>query len=339
MNIKNLILLRAQQHDYITTEGIAKHTGLTRQGVHRYIKQLVSEGAIKKIGTTRGVHYILNNKKIENLTIDLEKDYLLHNLREDIVFTKINIQYDLKHQLSKNIFDILSYSFTELLNNAIDHSQSKKSKIKLRVNNYNIALSINDQGIGIFENIKNKFNLEDEYEALGELIKGKTTTAKQHHSGEGLFFTSKISNRLTIKSHNIELVFDNIKNDLFTKKIKYKKGTSVNFEISKHSKKILKTIFDEYSNEQYDYKFSKTSVIVNLFTKAKDSYVSRSEAKRLLSNLEKFKIIVLNFKNVKGIGQGFADEIFRVFKNKYPNIEIQIINTNRSVSTMIKHVS
>ncbi|MDP8216246.1 MAG: DUF4325 domain-containing protein [Candidatus Kaelpia imicola] len=338
MNIKNRILSRLGQQEYITIEEIAKATGLTRQGIHKHIKRLIAEGVIKKIGTTRGVKYALKDKKTDNLTIELSRDCLLHNLKEDRVFNKINVQYDLKHLLRKNIFDILSYAFTEILNNAIDHSKSKRSKVKLKVDNYNINFVINDQGIGIFENIKKKFGLEDEYEALQELIKGKTTTAKKYHSGEGLFFTSKASNKLLIKSHNIEVTFDNIKNDLFTQKIKYKRGTSVNFTISKNSKKRLKTIFDEYSNEKYDYKFSKTAVTINLFTKEKDSYLSRSEAKRLLFNLKKFKEIRLNFKGVRGIGQGFADEIFRVFKNNYPSIEIETINTNKAIDAMIKHI-
>jgi len=338
MNIKKIILNKLQQNGYITTKDIASSTNLTRQGVHKHIKQLISEGVIKKIGSTRGVKYTLKDKDTDNLTINLNRYYPLHNLKEDKVFTAIALQYNLKHQLIKNIFDILSYSFTELLNNAIDHSQSKKSKIRLKIDNYNIDLSIDDWGIGIFKNIQDKFKLKDEYEALGELIKGKTTTAKKYHSGEGLFFTSKIANKLTIRSHAIELVFNNIKNDILTKKITYKKGTLAQFEINKNSKNKLKTIFDEYSSEKYDYKFSKTSVTVNLFTREKDSYVSRSEAKRLLYNLEKFKVIILNFKNVKGIGQGFADEIFRVFKNKYPDIKIETINTNPSIDTMIKHV-
>ncbi|MDP8253379.1 MAG: DUF4325 domain-containing protein [Candidatus Kaelpia aquatica] len=338
MSVKDTILSRLKQNSYVTTEDIVKSTGLTRQGVHKHIKELVSKGVVKKIGNTKGVKYTLRDKRIDDLTIKLEKSYLLHNLKEDLVFNKINIQYDLKHQLRKNIFDVLSYAFTELLNNAIDHSQSKKSKIKLKIDNYNIDLSINDWGIGIFKNIKDKFDLKDEYEALQELIKGKTTTAEQHHSGEGLFFTSKASDKLIIKSHDIEITFDNIKNDLFTKKIKYKQGTLVNFKISKNSKKRLKTIFDDYGNEEYDYEFSKTSVTVNLFTRAKDSYVSRSEAKRLLHNLDRFKEIALNFKDVKGIGQGFADEIFRVFKNKNLNIKIQTLNANKTIKSMIQHV-
>jgi hypothetical protein len=38
------------------------------------------------------------------------------------------------------------------------------------------------------------------------------------------------------------------------------------------------------------------------------------------------------------IGQGFADEIFRVFRNNYPEIELIPINCTTAVSNMIRHV-
>jgi len=154
-----------------------------------------------------------------------------------------------------------------------------------------------------------------------------------------LFFTSKAADKLIIKSHNIEVVFDNEKKDLFTKEVKYKKGTQVDFQIKKNSRKKLENIFEKYSGKEYNYEFAKTSVTVNLFVDDKSFYASRSEAKRLLYNLTKFKEIILNFKGVKGIGQGFADEIFRVFKEKHPDKKIKAINTNKAVKTMIKHVS
>ena len=47
---------------------------------------------------------------------------------------------------------------------------------------------------------------------------------------------------------------------------------------------------------------------------------------------------MLDFKGVNSIGQGFADEVFRVFKNQYPEISIEVSNTNSAVDAMIRHV-
>ncbi len=46
--------------------------------------------------------------------------------------------------------------------------------------------------------------------------------------------------------------------------------------------------------------------------------MSRSEAKRLLLGLDDYAVLDFNFQNVGEVGQGFCDEIFRVYANKYP---------------------
>ena len=100
------------------------------------------------------------------------------------------------------------------------------------------------------------------------------------------------------------------------------------------TERTTKEIFDEYTSD--DFVFNKTKITVHL---AKDylghDFVSRSLAKRILMNVEKFKIIVLDFENIDNIGQGFADEVFRVFKNKNPDITIVPINMNEEIEFMV----
>ena len=100
------------------------------------------------------------------------------------------------------------------------------------------------------------------------------------------------------------------------------------------TERTTKEIFDEYTSD--DFVFNKTKITVHL---AKDclghDFVSRSLAKRILMNVEKFKIIVLDFENIGNIGQGFADEVFRVFKNKNPDITIVPVNMNEEIEFMI----
>ena len=38
------------------------------------------------------------------------------------------------------------------------------------------------------------------------------------------------------------------------------------------------------------------------------------------------------------MGQGFADEVFRVFLNTHPDIEIETENLSHSLRTMVHHV-
>lgn len=170
-------------------------------------------------------------------------------------------------------------------------------------------------------------------EAIQDLLKGKQTTAPDSHSGEGIFFTSKTAKILTIKSETKKLIFDNILEDIFIRDVKNCRGTHVHFVIHKNSKIHLDKIFSKYTDSSYQ--FSKTYVTVRLYQLG-SGLVSRSQARRISNGLDTFKSVILDFDKVDTVGQGFADEIFRVWQKKYPNIKIQPIHTNENVDFMIQ---
>jgi hypothetical protein len=66
--------------------------------------------------------------------------------------------------------------------------------------------------------------------------------------------------------------------------------------------------------------------------------ISRSQAKRLCNRLEKFEEVILDFEGISWMGQGFAHQMFVVFKNAHPSITIKPINMNDSVENMYNHV-
>ena len=63
--------------------------------------------------------------------------------------------------------------------------------------------------------------------------------------------------------------------------------------------------------------------------------VSRSQAKRILARAERFKEVILDFTGVKEIGQGFADEVFRVFAKEHPDVNIVSMFTTPEIDRMI----
>jgi len=67
-------------------------------------------------------------------------------------------------------------------------------------------------------------------------------------------------------------------------------------------------------------------------------HISRSQARRVLTGLDRFRVIVFDFDKVPMVGQAFADEVFRVFHNKYPVIKLQAINMNEAVRFMVERV-
>jgi len=78
-----------------------------------------------------------------------------------------------------------------------------------------------------------------------------------------------------------------------------------------------------------------TVVPVRLAQYGDDKLISRSQAKRLLARLDRFKTVLFDFKAVETIGQAFADEIFRVFAQGHPNIEIIPINATPEIQQTV----
>ena len=238
---------------------------------------------------------------------------------------------------------VFSYVFTEMLNNAIDHSGSEAVTIHAYRNAYAIGCEISDHGVGIFRKIQNAMGLEEKRFAILELAKGKFTTDPSSHTGEGVFFSSKVADRFFIFSDALAFIGDNSVGDanpVLTDKLNddQSKGTRVYFEVVLDRTVTFADIANRYTEAPEDYGFSKTIVPVRLleYREVNPVFVSRSQAKRLLTRFERFKNIVLDFQDVDEIGQGFADEIFRVFANQHPDTSITYINATSMVIRMIR---
>jgi hypothetical protein len=112
-------------------------------------------------------------------------------------------------------------------------------------------------------------------------------------------------------------------------------GTTVWMKLHNHTSRTLKKVFGQYSSGD-DYGFNKTVVPVKLARYGNDQLISRSQAKRVLARVELFKIVVFDFKDVPIIGPAFADEIFRVFALKHPEIELVSVHANSEVKRMVE---
>jgi len=105
-------------------------------------------------------------------------------------------------------------------------------------------------------------------------------------------------------------------------------------KLSNNTSRTSKQVFDRFTSDD-DYGFTKTVVPVKLTQYGDDKLVSRSQAKRLLTRVDKFKTVIFDFSDVESVGQAFADEVFRVFANRHPEMELIPINANKDVKQMI----
>ncbi|MCK5331903.1 MAG: DUF4325 domain-containing protein [Candidatus Marinimicrobia bacterium] len=335
MNVKEYIKKILDQQESVTGKELLAGLGISRQALNKHIKELIENGLIYKIGVTRGVLYKKSTGKQKQPSQQLRRNYEIMGLEEDRAYQEFDNLLGLSQVLSANVYSIFQYAFTEMLNNAIDHSISSRCSVEVGFDDYQVSFKIRDYGIGVFYSIYSNFDLKDESEAVGEILKGRSTTMAEKHSGEGIFFTSKVGDYVQFRSHSTLLKFDNGNQEIFLEKQKRIEGTEVCLRISRRSRRRLETIFQKFAPEEFDFKFEKTQILVTLF---EDEFLSRSSAKRLLQGLDKYRVIILDFKKVRKIGQGFADEIFRVFKKSNPEIEIQVQNTSKPVDIMIRHV-
>jgi len=327
--IKKFLIENVTEHSRDIAKTASSFFGISRQAVHNYIKQLIAEDVLIVEGKTRSVSYKLKEKEyVHEMDID-------PNVKEDVVWSKYIVP--VLPELKKNVYDICYYGFTEMMNNIVDHSESKKAMIAVTFNAVEIRFVLIDYGIGIFRKIQNFLNLEDPKYAILELAKGKFTTDEARHSGEGVYFTSRVCDRFYILSG--DLFFRSQTNEDWVTDVEcLSKGTRVFMKVNKNTSKNVQQIFDEYAPSEDDYGFSKTTVSVKLLKNEGEKLVSRSQAKRLVMRFDKFKEVILDFKGVKTIGQAFADEVFRVFQAQNPNVRLVWVNTSEEIEKMIKHV-
>jgi len=337
---ENILKFAKGKKEFKTSE-VTSFFNVSRQHASKKLSELVKTGELLKFGKTSKTFYVTEKHLIEFLkdsATSAELKLKNKNLEEHKIISQFEDNFPSLSNLKENVKSIFTYAFSEMLNNAIEHSRSENIKIFVSVKNDIITFSVNDFGIGVFKNIKEKKKLNNELEAIQDLLKGKTTTQPKSHSGEGIFFTSKVGDRFSLESFDYQLIIDNKIDDVFVSKITSpKKGTLVTFSIDINSNRHLNDIFKEYTSKESDFGFNKTIIKIKLYT-VEGIFVSRSQARRVFSGLDKFKSIILDFDKVPMIGQAFADEVFRVFQKKHPKIKIQSINMNEGIKFMIDRV-
>jgi hypothetical protein len=306
----------------------AEHFGTTRQAVNKHVRHLVTERALVEEGNTRNRVY-----KLCPLA-DLQKVYeLTPGMAEDVVW-RTDIAPFLA-QLPGNVVDIWQYGFTEMFNNAVDHSGGTHISVKLTKTATTTEVCIYDNGIGIFKKIKDALNLLDERHAVLELAKGKLTTDPRNHTGEGIFFSSRMFDQYRILASGTYFSHHYGQEDDWVMETQPPGGgTAVFMRLNNHTARTTHKVYAQFQSGD-ELTFSKTVVPVRLAQYGDDKLVSRSQAKRLLARVDRFKVVILDFEQVTAIGQAFADEIFRVFRNSHPDIELYAVNAVTDVQDFI----
>ena len=305
----------------------AETFGIARSTVYNYIGELRNDGVLE---ADAAGHLRLTEK-------EYVFDYRNSALTEDRVFER-----DIKALITdfpKNVQSVWQYAFTEMMNNAIEHSAAQTIRVTVRVGGYDTAVTISDDGIGIFRNIRDYWLREKKeeltlHECASLLFAGKLTTAREMHSGEGIFFTSHLMDSFYILSDDVVFSRDNF-DDFILTGLGEGHGTTVRMTLHNASKKTVNEVFDRFSDIEHG--FYRTHIpIAHIFPGG--SPVSRSEARRLGEMIADFGRITLDFTDVPEIGQAFTHELFVVWQKRHPDTVLDVVNADKAVGFMIGRV-
>ncbi len=326
--VRTFILANIQKHPGNIAALVGEEFGITRQAANKHLKNLVAEGALLAEGHTRDRKYKLA------VLFEWRKQFAIGpELEEDQAWSR-DISVSLG-SLPRNVMDIWHFCFTEMFNNAVDHSGGRTIYVHVAKTAADTQILLMDDGIGIFHKIQSALHLIDERHAIIELAKGKLTTDPKRHTGQGIFFTSRLLDSFDILSGGVLFTHAlGTSADWILERPESANGTSIFMRLNNHSARTDKQVFDQYSSGD-DYGFTKTVVPVRFAQYGDDKLISRSQAKRLLSRVDRFRSVLFDFSGVETIGQAFADEIFRVFAQAHPDIEITPIHATTQIQQMV----
>jgi len=160
MDIEGIILKKLGKNKKIKAADIVKASGFSRAYINRFFQKLKNEGRIILLGRANKAYYVPADKKTvaraRSLILSVRKILQNKNLSEDLVLDQIKRETGIFFNLPQNISNIIDYAFSEMLNNAIEHSKSLKIEIRAQRSAAGVVFEVRDWGVGIFNNIKKK---------------------------------------------------------------------------------------------------------------------------------------------------------------------------------------
>jgi anti-sigma regulatory factor (Ser/Thr protein kinase) len=308
-----------QNHDVVRALHVSPATA------HRLLQALVTGGVLGRHGKGRAARYRLRALRRRFRRAGLDE----HRTWEDIAAEIARIR-----PLAPDVARSLAYATSEILNNAVDHSRGRNVEVAVRFERGGATVTtVRDDGVGVFRRLGEDFGYATPHDAIVQLEKGKLTSDPTRHSGEGLFFSSKAVTRFRLESQGTAWIVDNRVHDSAIAPGDVRRGTRVELEVVPGHVPRLEDVFAAYTDPE-SLQFTRTRTTIKLAGFGK-TLVSRSEAKRLVARLTAFRHATLDFSGVDAAGQGFCDEVFRVFACAHPDVTLEPVGMNDAVAFMV----
>ena len=259
--------------------------------------------------------------------------YPLDGLSEDLPWSR---DFAPHFAFPEAVRRMVHHAFTELLNNAIDHSAGRQVTVSMRQTASHAQLLVSDDGRGLFDKINESFALDEPHLAMLELSKGKLTSAPDRHCGRGLFFTSKLADVFDLHANESAFQHRGWEAGRWRegKPLKHH-GTSIYVAFALDSARTLEQVLQAHSADGTGYDFERTVVPLRLLTTTQSGLESRAQARRVGARLNQFRRAEVDFSGVTSIGHSFADELFRVLAAEQDTLDLVPINMAPAVAAMV----
>lgn len=262
--------------------------------------------------------------------------YALQGLQEDEPWRR---DFAPAFVLPDNVAEIAEQVFTELVNNAIDHSGGSTVTVSMRQTPWQCQLLVSDDGRGVFDTIGRQFHIDDPAQAMLQLAMGKLTSQPERHTGRGLFFTAKLADVFDLHANGAAFQQrDWERSQWQASRPACQHGTSVYVALRLDTQRTVDEVLRQHSLDGQGYAFERTVVPLRLLALPPAGLASRAQARRLAERLPLFRRVELDFDGLPSVGHAFADELLRVFGRAHPQVQLVPVNATPSVAALLSSV-
>jgi anti-sigma regulatory factor (Ser/Thr protein kinase) len=331
-SITQWITAAALRRPHALDAELAARANVSRRAARRTLARLVELNWLVREGTSRRPEWRPGPLR------QVVQRYELAGLEEDLPWS---LDFAPHFVLPMNVLRLVQQAFCELLNNAIGHSGGSHVTVSLRQTASQVQLLVSDNGVGLFERIAQTFSIAGPALAMLELSKGKLTSQPDRHTGEGLFFTSRLADVFDLHANDAafqQRAWD--ERGWHPQRALRHAGTSVYAAFALDTPRTLDGVRRAYSvgaDDPFGVEFSRTTVPLRLITSAIEGLESRAQARRVCARLGEFRRAEIDFGGVASVGHAFADELFRVFGPAQRSLELVPVNMTPAVAALVGH--
>lgn len=318
----------AREHSHDLVAHVEERTGASRRAVQAALRRLVDAHWLTRSGTSRRPVYA------PGLLRQVARSYTLHGLQEDLPWQRdFAPNFDLPPQVAR----MIQHGFTELVNNAADHSGGSSVTVSLRQTPSHVQLLVSDDGCGVFDKICSAFDIADAQHAMLELSKGRLTSHPEQHTGRGLFFSSQLADVFDIHANNTAFQRRAWESTGWQRgRPLPRQGSSIYMAIALDTKRTLDQVLEAWSTAGDGIEFDQTTIALRLLAGPGQPLDSRAQARRVAARLPMFKRAEISFDGVADVGHGFADELFRVFARAHKEVELLPTHMTPRIAALVK---